>query len=282
MATTQFLWSYCHSTHGVYHPAPPAEKALAHLNVLAAPEAAGSKSEQAKASAVSAAYMAALQQRLPQLAAALKTALTAASAAETNALAFVSEAQQKAAAAAAHASATASTAAAAAAAAAGLSSTGAVSHRQTTNAGGKGGSGTASGGSAGAGGAKSASAAAAANIKLAASSEEAAAAAAAAAAAVAAMPDQAVLVAIHAELQSALAVEVSLLQQRLNVLGSRATVLVEEVVQLHAAANSQMSEWVHKRYVEECGAVAALERVAKAAAAAGKPLAQDLRLEVGV
>jgi hypothetical protein len=65
------------------------------------------------------------------------------------------------------------------------------------------------------------------------------------------------------------------------VLGHRANVLTEEVVQLHAAANSQMAEWAHRRYVDECGAVAALERVTKAAAAAGEPLAQDLRLEVG-
>lgn len=288
MATAQFLWSYCHSTHGVYHPPTPADKAFAHLTVLAAAEtgAAGSKAEQAKANAAgaagAAAHLAALQQRLPQLVAALKAALAAASTAQTNALGCVSDAQQKATAAAAHASATASAAAAAAAAAAGLSTTGAMPHRQPTNAGGKGTSGTASGGSAGAGGAnsKTSSAAAAANSKLAASSEEAAAAAAAAAAAVAAMPEPAALAAIHAELQTALETEVALLQQRLHVLGHRATVLVDEVVQLHAAANSQMAEWVHKRYVEECGAVAALERVAKAAAAAGKPLAQDLRLEV--
>lgn len=104
--------------------------------------------------------------------------------------------------------------------------------------------------------------------------------AAAAAAALAEMPDQAALAAVHAELQAALGVEVALLQQRLSVLGHRAGVLVEEVVQLHGTANSQMAEQLHRRYVEECGAVAALERVTKAAAAAGKPLAKDLRLEV--
>lgn len=104
--------------------------------------------------------------------------------------------------------------------------------------------------------------------------------AAAAAAALAEMPDQGALAAVHAELQAALGVEVALLQQRLSVLGQRAGVLVEEVVQLHGTANSQMAEQLHRRYVEECGAVAALERVTKAAAAAGKPLAKDLRLEV--
>lgn len=104
--------------------------------------------------------------------------------------------------------------------------------------------------------------------------------AAAAAAALAEMPDQGALAAVHAELQAALGVEVALLQQRLSVLGHRAGVLVEEVVQLHGTANSQMAEQLHRRYVEECGAVAALERVTKAAAAAGKPLAKDLRLEV--
>jgi hypothetical protein len=284
MATAQFLWSYCHSTHGVYHPAP-AEKVFAQTNVLSGQEAnAGSKSEQAKAAGAAAAapYVAALQQRLPQLASALKAALTASAIAEANALSTVSDAQQKAAAASAHAAATASAAATAAAAAAGQSMSGAVSHRQSIAASAKSTTGAAAASpTAAPATSKASAAAAAASSKLAASSEEAAAVAAAAAAAAAALPDQAVLAAVQAQLQAALATELALLQQRLSVLGHRANVLTEEVVQLHAAANSQMAEWAHRRYVDECGAVAALERVTKAAAAAGKPLAQDLRLEVG-
>jgi len=292
LATAQFLWSYCHSSHGIHHP-NPADKALARVSVLGGHDAGGSgsnRSEQARSSVVGAAgapYMATLQQRLPQLATALKAAHAAATAAEANALSLVSEAHQKAVAAAAHAAATASTAAAAAAAAAGQSLSGAAGHRQGPGSGAKG-AGAAGGGAGGAAGAAAAAgskgggAAAAANSKLAAGSEEAAAVAAAAAAAAAAMPDQAVLAAVHAELQSMLGVELALLQQRLTAVGHRAGVLVEEVVQLHAGTNSQLAEWVHRRYVAECGAVAALERIVKAAAAAGKPLAQDLRLEVGL
>jgi hypothetical protein len=82
------------------------------------------------------------------------------------------------------------------------------------------------------------------------------------------------------ELQAALALEVQLLQQRLALLGSKAAVIVDELVQLQAAANHQLAEWQQRRYVAECSAVAALERVVKAAAAAGQPLPHDLRLEV--
>jgi hypothetical protein len=291
MATAQFLWSYCHGLHGVYNPCP-ADKALSFVTVLHAGQetAAASKAEQGKANAAGAvAYLSALQQRLPQLAAALKSALAAVASAETNALSMVSDAQQKSAAAAAHAAATATAAAAAAAAAAGQPSTAAAGHRAAGAPGAKNGAGatTTSAGaaagasSAGAANSKAAVAAAAANSKLAATSEEAAATAAAAAAAAAAMPGQAALAAVHAGLQAALGSELVLLQHRLSLLGRRATALVAEVVALHGAANSQMAEWSHARYVGECGAVAALERVVKAAAAAGKPLAQDLRLEVG-
>jgi cob(I)alamin adenosyltransferase len=123
-------------------------------------------------------------------------------------------------------------------------------------------------------------AAAAAIIKLAAASDEANGLAGAAAAAAKALPDASVLAAVYAELQAALGVELSLLQQRLSMLGSKAAVMVEEVAQLHDSAHSQMAEQLHARYVAECSAVAALERVAKAAAVAGQPLVHGLRLEV--
>lgn len=301
VATAQFLWSYCHSSHGVHHPTP-ADKVFAHVNVLAGHDAAAaaanstgtSKAEQgsrasmmAAAGAAGGAHLAILQQRLPQLASALKAAQAAGTAVESGALTLATDAHQRAVAAAAHAAATASTAAAAAAAAAGLqSASGAAAHRQPATASGAKGAagGPAAGSAAGGAGAqntKVSAAAAAASSKLAASCEDAAAAAAAAAAVVAAMPDQAVLAAVLTELREALGVELALLQQRLAVLGRRAGALVEEVVQLHAACNSELAEWSHRRYVTECGAVAALERVIKAAAAAGKPLAHDLRLEVG-
>lgn len=185
--------------------------------------------------------------------------------------------QQKAAAAAAHAAATASAAAAAAAAAAAMAAGGpggaAAGHRANGAIGG--------GAAAGTGANSKASAAtAAANSKLAATSEETAVASAAAAAAAKALPDPAVLAAVHAELQHVLGVEAALLQQRLGLLGSKANSMVEEVTQLHGATHSQMAEQAHRRYVQECSAVAALERVVKAAAAAGQPLAHDLRLEV--
>jgi hypothetical protein len=82
------------------------------------------------------------------------------------------------------------------------------------------------------------------------------------------------------ELQAALAQEVQLLQKRLALLGSKAAVIVDELVQLQAAANNKLAEWQQHWYVAECSAVAALERVVKAAAAAGQPLPHDLRLEV--
>lgn len=281
-STAQFLWSYCHNVHGVYHPAA-AEKAVPHINVLAGADAGatGSKIEQGKVNSMGTAgpHIAALQQRLPQLAAALKVALTAAAAAETAALELVNDAEQKSAAAAAHATTTASAAAAAAAAAAGQFTTAAAGHRQAGNGSAKSSAGAAAPAAAPAN-SKASAAAAAANSKLAASSEEAASVAAAAAAVAAAMPDQAELAAVHAELQAALGLEVALLQQRLTALAHRASVLTEELVQLHGALNSQLAEWSHARYVAECGAVAALERVVRAAAASGKPLAQDLKLEV--
>lgn len=283
-STAQFLWSYCHNAHGVYHPAA-ADKAVPHINVLAGADAGapGSKTEQAKVASMGTAgpHFAALQQRLPQLAAALKTALMAASAAETAALGLVNDAQQKSAAAAAHATTTANTAAAAAAAAAGQPAAGAAGHRQAASGSAKSSAGAAAPVASPANSkASAAAAAAAASSKLAASSEEAASAAAAAAAVAATMPDQAELAAVHSELQVALGLEVALLQQRLSALAHRASVLTEEVVQLHGAVNSQLAEWSHARYVAECGAVAALERVVRAAAASGKPLAQDLKLEV--
>jgi hypothetical protein len=281
-STAQFLWSYCHNAHGVYHPAA-ADKAVPHIDVLAAADAgaAGSKIEQGKINSMGVAgpYIAALQQRLPQLAAALKTALTAAAAAETAAVGLVNDAQQKSAAAAAHATTTANAAAAAAAAAAGQSTIAPAGHRQAANGSAKSSAGAAAPAASPAN-SKASAAAAAASSKLAASSEEAASVAAAAAAVAAAMPDQAELAAVHAELQAALGLEVALLQQRLTALAHRASVLTEEVVQLHGAVNSQLAEWSHVRYVAECGAVAALERVVRAAAASGKPLAQDVKLEV--
>lgn len=292
MSTAQFLWSYCHSSHGVHHPSTPADKVFAHINVLqaAGESGAGSKAEQARSNTATgttgvAAHAAALQQRLPQLAAALKAAFASASTAEASALSCVNDAQHKSAAAAAHAATTANTAAAAAAAAAGQSTAGgATGHRQTGAASAKsaagGGTGTASSAGSGPVNSKASAAAAAASLKLAASSEEAAAVAAAAAAASAALPDASVLAAVHSEMHAALAVELALLQQRLSALAQRAAVLSDEVVQLHGTTHSQMAEWVHRVYVAECGAVAALERVVKAAAVAGKPLAHDLRLEV--
>ncbi|KAF8067189.1 SPEF2 [Scenedesmus sp. PABB004] len=162
----------------------------------------------------------------------------------------------------------------AAAAAGGGGGAGAAAHRPSVGGAARGGAGA---GAAGAAGRPSAAAAAA--SKLAASSEEAAAAASAASAAVAALPDPAALAAAAAELQGPLADEVALLQARLALLGAKAVAVVEELVALTAGAHARLAEWAQARYVAECGAVAALERAAKAAAAGGAPLPHDLRLE---
>lgn len=211
-------------------------------------------------------FILSLQQKLPQLAAALKAAGAAAVATQSAALGLVEEASKRSAAAAANAATTANAAAAAAAAAvAGTAGAkgGKIVSATAAPAGGK------------AGGATTAAS------KLVASSEEAQAAAAAAAAAVAALPNPAALAVVSASLQTALAHELHLLQQRVVLFGSKAAVIIDEVVQLQATGNSQLAEWQQKRYVAECGAVAALEKVVKTAAAAGQPLPFDLRLEVG-
>lgn len=264
------MFSYCHYAQGIYNP-PGADKPLCLQPTVLANLAPEPSKPEAPAKAGSApqqsAYLASLQQRLPQLAAALKAAMAAAAATQTNAAALIDEATKKVAAAAATASAAANAATAAAAAVLAGSGT-AGAHRP--GAGAKG----AAGGAAGA----------AANSKPPVGSEEAAAAAAATAAAatsaVAAMPQPAALAAVASCLQPALTEEVHLLQQRLTLLGTKAAAIVDEVVHLQAAANCQLAEWQQKRYVAECGAVAALEKVVKAAAAAGQPLPHDLRLEV--
>jgi hypothetical protein len=227
--------------------------------------------------------MTSLQQRLPQLAAALKAATAAGTAMQANLLALVDEANKKCTAATSAAVTASMHAAGVSPAVPGEKPPGGA-HKAGGTAGNTKSAGSGTGVSASAGRLPNSNQVAAATSNEQSGAHVAAAESTSPAAAVAAAagkPDVTDLAAVSADLQSALGLELMVLQQRLGLLGSKSAALIDELVQLKASAMGQLAEWQHKRYVAECGAVSALERIVKAAAAAGKPLAHDLRLEVG-
>jgi hypothetical protein len=228
-------------------------------------------------------WIAAVQSRAPRLAAAIRAALLvceSTEAAAAAAAAAAAEAKQAAAAAAANAAA-----AAAAAAAPPAGSKGAAAAAASKAA-----AAAASGGGAGkaqatAAGAKASTASSAATSAAAAAAATAVAAAAAASpgvcAATAAADAAAAAASAAAQLHAAVAQQLSGLRARLELVAARSGEQLAAVADGHAAAHGVMAEWLKARYAAECGAVAALDGAVRAAAAAGRPLTHDLRLEVG-
>ncbi|GIL73035.1 hypothetical protein Vretimale_4669 [Volvox reticuliferus] len=73
--------------------------------------------------------------------------------------------------------------------------------------------------------------------------------------------------------------EVAILEARLGLLAERCMGQMDEIYNLATGTAVKLGEWIRARYRAECAAVAALEKVTKAAAAAGEQLPHDLRLQ---
>ncbi len=71
--------------------------------------------------------------------------------------------------------------------------------------------------------------------------------------------------------------EVAILEGRLQLLAERCLAQMDEIGALAAGTHAKLGEWIKQRYRAECAAVAALDKVTKAAAAAGQQLPHDLR-----
>jgi hypothetical protein len=231
-------------------------------------------------------WAAALQGRAPQLALALRAALLVGEATVAAVAAAASEARQVAGGAAATAAAAAAAAAAplaggkgaaaaAAKAAAAAASAAAASAAGAVGAGGKAG-GTTAKAAAGVTPAPAAPAAPAPGPTAAPANPASSAAAAAAAAAETA----AAAAAAAAQLQAAVELQLGGLGQRLALVAFKASDRLSLLAEAHAIAHAAMAEWLRARYAGECSAVAALDGVVRAAAAEGRQLPFDLRLEV--
>ncbi|GLC51118.1 hypothetical protein PLESTB_000467700 [Pleodorina starrii] len=82
-----------------------------------------------------------------------------------------------------------------------------------------------------------------------------------------------------AELLAGCGREVVILEARLALLAERCLGQMDEIYGLATGTTAKLGEWIRARYRAECAAVAALEKVSKAAAAAGEQLPHDLRLQ---
>ncbi len=93
--------------------------------------------------------------------------------------------------------------------------------------------------------------------------------------------------AVPAEVAAAIAADVAALandelrivEQRLSALAVQATSAIDALTQVHTSTIDTLSGWIKARYQAECSAVLALDKVIKAAALAGEPLASELRLD---
>ncbi|KAG2448325.1 hypothetical protein HYH02_006909 [Chlamydomonas schloesseri] len=91
--------------------------------------------------------------------------------------------------------------------------------------------------------------------------------------------DPRVVEGLNAELLDGCGRELAILEARLQLLAERCLGQMDEMAALASGTLGRLGEWVRERYRSECAAVAALDKVCKAAAAAGQPLPHDLRLQ---
>ncbi|KXZ56759.1 hypothetical protein GPECTOR_1g684 [Gonium pectorale] len=92
-------------------------------------------------------------------------------------------------------------------------------------------------------------------------------------------PDPRVVEAMNKELLEGCDRELAILEARLCLLADRCLGHMEEIASLATGTTAKLGEWIRARYRAECAAVAALDKFAKAAAAAGQPLPHDLKLQ---
>ncbi|KAG2442556.1 hypothetical protein HXX76_002642 [Chlamydomonas incerta] len=91
--------------------------------------------------------------------------------------------------------------------------------------------------------------------------------------------DPRVVEGLNGELLDGCGRELAILEARLQLLAERCLGQMDEMAALASGTVGRLGEWVRERYRSECAAVAALDKVCKAAAAAGQPLPYDLRLQ---
>ncbi|GFR40940.1 hypothetical protein Agub_g1600 [Astrephomene gubernaculifera] len=91
--------------------------------------------------------------------------------------------------------------------------------------------------------------------------------------------DPRVVEAMTQELLGGCGREVAILESRLALLAERCLGQMDEIYALATGTTAKLGDWVRARYRAECAAVAALDKVSKAAAAAGQQLPHDLQLQ---
>ncbi|EFJ52136.1 hypothetical protein VOLCADRAFT_103155 [Volvox carteri f. nagariensis] len=91
--------------------------------------------------------------------------------------------------------------------------------------------------------------------------------------------DPRVVEAMTQELLTGCGREVAILEARLGLMAERCMGQMDEIYNLATGTAVKLGEWIRARYRAECAAVAALEKVSKAAAAGGEQLQHDLRLQ---